>query len=95
MSNYYNTNKLKGEELSDANKKAKSQEDLILEFFQQHPNGIYTPFQVCEAVFDNNCPVTSCRRAMTNLTKADKLVKTDFMKMGRYKSWNHTWKLKK
>ena len=38
-------------------------------------------------------PITSIRRAITDLTNAGKLTKTDTMKLGRYGKHVHTWKL--
>jgi hypothetical protein len=38
-------------------------------------------------------PVTSIRRAITDLTVQDKLVKTNVMEIGGYGKDEHTWRL--
>ena len=50
-----------------------------------------TPFEVRESVLPE-CPITSARRAMTNLTESGLLVKTD-MRRERYGKKNHVWRL--
>ena len=42
---------------------------------------------------DLNCPITSVRRAMTNLTKAGLLEKTGDKVLGEYGVMVNTWKL--
>jgi hypothetical protein len=49
-------------------KRAKRQEDAILEFFRLRPCERFTPSEVSERFPD--WPLTSTRRAMTNLSKA-------------------------
>ena len=56
-----------------------------------------TPFDIQEALsnlYDLNAPITSVRRAITDLTTEDKLIKTDIMKKGIYGKEVHCWKLK-
>ena len=58
--------------------------------------GLWTPFEVSDYYnrwFDP-IPITSIRRAMTNLERAGKLEKTGQMKMERYGKPNHLWKVK-
>ena len=97
--NYYNTTKIHGTNLLEAIAKAVTQEDKIIAFFklQEHtcPDSSLTPFDVLDAVFSTSTPITSVRRAMTNLTTAGKLIKTDIQRAGRYGMVCHTWKLKK
>jgi hypothetical protein len=40
-----------------------------------------------------NCPITSIRRAITNLTDAGKIIKTDQYVKGNYGKLEHLWEL--
>jgi hypothetical protein len=92
---YYNTNRLQGNTLREAHVKAKTQEEKILEFFQSNINLEASPETVQILVFDNNrTPLTSIRRAMTNLTERGKLFKTDKMEVSMYGKPAHLWRLK-
>ncbi len=97
MQAYYNTNKLNGKALTDAYGKARGQEEIILEFFQNNPYKECTPEEVWRltGLDQNNVPLTSIRRAMSNLTNDEKndLIKTDKLVDGRYGSPIHKWKL--
>jgi len=89
---FWNTNKEEGSHLRDSQEKAVRQQDVILYFFQIHRHGYFTPFDVQYRAKLNN-PITSIRRAITNLERAGKLIKTNIMKTGIYGKQNHTWKL--
>ena len=89
---YYNTTNLKRDELKTSHKKTISQEQKILEIFKNHqiplsPTDLYLNF------FDKT-PITSIRRALSNLTKDGKLEKTLLMKIGSYGKAEHCWRLK-
>ena len=91
---FYNTIHEKGPELEKSREKVYSQEESILSFFELFP-GPHTP----SAVYDwfkprKKWPMRSIGRAITNLTKKEKLVKTDTMAMGPHKKREHLWKLK-
>jgi len=89
---YYNTNKEEGDELFQSERKAHSQEELIITLFSKgeylSPDEI---LDICNE--DHNYPITSIRRALTNLTNKGLLVKTDRFKIGRYGKKTHTWSL--
>ena len=88
---YYNTNKESGDTLGKSNNRALKQEDVILNVF--FGSNKLTPEEVLR--FSGlNVPLTSIRRAITNLTKEGKLVKTDTMKKGSYGKMVHTWQKK-
>ena len=89
---YYNTNDETGSELSRSRSNANTQEKIILELFQGSPNLMFSPFDVLELT-DLNAPITSIRRALTDLTSKGKLVKSSIMKMGPYGKQVHCWKL--
>jgi hypothetical protein len=88
---YYNTTNLKGDELKKSQKKTISQESAIYDMFKKQiwmtPSDAYYEF-------DEKFPLTSIRRAFTNLTKRNKIEKTNEMGMGMYGKLEHCWKLK-
>ena len=90
MSHYYNTNREDGDQLRASITKAMSQEERITEFFAGRV-GAYSPDEVHQQVFGGTVPITSVRRAMTNLTMMGVLVKTEKMVAGRYGKQVHTW----
>jgi hypothetical protein len=74
-------------------KRVASQNDRILGMFLNHPRTDFTPFAV-HYHFGQQWPITSVRRALTQLTEAGYLVKTDTLRPGIYGEMNHTWKLR-
>ena len=95
MSNevYYNTNKLEGEDLTEAQEKALGLKNIILGVFEEHPEP-KTPFQVAVLLIKRGYkyPITSIRARMTKLRKEEKLVMSPKAETrGEYDSPNHTW----
>ena len=102
MKTYHNTNNETGQMLLFSEKKAKNQQDVILEFFKRNATQSYTPHEVLTFCFPkhphfetNTVPLTSVRRAITNLTEAGLLEKTGLMKMCQYGKYVNTWTLSK
>ena len=91
---YYNTNRESGETLQESCQKTKTQEEMVLGFFQLAPDP-WPPHAVRSIVFNNRVPLTSVRRAITNLTLEGKLIKTDTMVMGSHGKMVHTWVAKR
>jgi len=89
---YHNTNNESGSTLRTSQKKAAKQQDVILDLFYWHPEMCLTPFEV-QTLTELKSPITSIRRAITNLAEAGKLIRTDKMRLGIYGKQNHTWKL--
>ncbi len=90
---FYNTIGEQGEELENSRNNAKSQEEKILHFFRfQHRYSYLTPFEVQYYVMPS-VPITSVRRAMTNLTKKGYLRKMATQKRERWGKYNYTWRL--
>tara|TARA_R110000751_G_scaffold283213_1_gene386541 strand:- start:220 stop:558 length:339 start_codon:yes stop_codon:yes gene_type:complete len=87
---YYNTNKEHGNEVIKSNEKAKSQEEAILKIFN-----IKDKLSASEAwaIYDNkgNTPITSIRRAITNLYNDGKLLKTNEKIIGIYGKKEHIY----
>jgi hypothetical protein len=88
---FYNTNKTEDVEVEYINNE--KQEKAIERFFKAHPNEEFTPFEVQERVFPHNVPITSVRRAMTDLTSEGVLIKTEHVKSGIYGKNNLLWRL--
>lgn len=94
---YHNTNAEEGIVLAISIKKAKGQETAIMKAFENNPNENLSPEDVFEMVYagkENAPPITSVRRAITNLTSQGKLIKTHIMKSGMYNKQIFTWRLK-
>jgi len=73
------------------NKNAR-QRDVILQLFREH--GELSPVH-CHNLFGTMfTPLTSIRRAISDLTKEGYLVKTDRMVKGIYGEPNHIWRVK-
>tara|TARA_R110000782_G_scaffold166254_1_gene258173 strand:+ start:173 stop:475 length:303 start_codon:yes stop_codon:yes gene_type:complete len=88
---YYNTNQEEGFELLQSKKKAQTQEEVILTLFNKKVFLSPSPDDVRDVC--NTYPITSVRRALTNLTDKGLLVKTDRFKMGKLGKKTHTWSL--
>ena len=92
---YFNTNKEAGGDLDKSISKANKQDLIIFEYFKSHPDEELTPFEVHNRTGLVGVPLTSIRRAMSNLTEDGKLIKTDSQKLGKYGKKNFCWKLNK
>lgn len=96
---YHNTTNQTGEQLDIFSVAAKSQDELVLTFFKNYPNHDFSPSKLHEylikyKLIDEATPLTSIRRALTNLTGAGKLIKTDKKVMSKYNRPEYVWKLK-
>lgn len=89
---YYNTTNLKGDELKTSQKKAVSQEQKILEIFNKYQIPL-SPTEVYRNFAPPYAPLTSIRRALSNLTRDGKLEKTSKKKLGMYGKYEHCWQL--
>ena len=91
---YYNTNKTTGTKLKKYKEKNTKQEGLILELFRLNPKLELSPFEVHTVLKRLNvlkAPITSIRRAITDLTNEDKLVKTTKRKLGPFGRDSFCW----
>ena len=86
---YHNTNNEQGETLIKSEIQTNRQETVILELFKDK---ILSPHEVL-SLSGLNCPITSIRRAITNLTNQGLLIKTTIMREGEYGKMVHTWRL--
>ncbi len=89
---FYNTINLEGRQLSEAQRKAFSQEQNALRYFIAIGSGnSAAPSKVLAECFGYQVPLTSVRRAITNLTARGDLLKLGAMIMGTYGKPEHLW----
>lgn len=88
---YYNTNRETGETLKKSRQKADSQEDKIYKFMLKWSRFRWSPEGIWDECFNRSVPLTSIRRALSNLTWEGKIRKCDKMVEGLYGKKVHTW----
>jgi len=91
---FYNTIELAGDQLTQARTQVRSQEDRILALFQRYRLS-WTPADVL-VYMPARTPITSVRRAMTNLTAKGLLKKiplSEKTRVGYYGKPVHSWTL--
>lgn len=91
VESFYNSINLMGVELETAQIKCTRQEYRIFQIFKS--GNAYTPFEIQE-IYQRQfpeVPITSIRRAITNLESKGVLKKTQTMKAERYGKPNHKW----
>ena len=93
---YYNTLNEEGQDLKRSESKSKKQKDQIFAIYR-HTLRPMTPAEIWEGYgFKSaNVPLTSIRRAITNLESEGLLEKTDIQKPGVYGKQNYCWIYKK
>ena len=88
---YYNTTRQEGKQLEVSWDKTKSQDDKVMEYFRAHgkatPSEVWIHFNENE----NNVPITSIRRSITNLTSYNMLSKTEKKREGVYGRPEYVW----
>lgn len=89
---FHNTIQALPSEHREKEKKAINQNEKILELFKENKYTDFTPAEVFLR-FGQQIPLTSIRRAMSDLCKAGELVKTENKRKGIYNEINHCWKL--
>lgn len=87
---YHNTNHLLGVDLECAEVNVKGQEAAILKFFRDR-TGMYLTPEDASAALSARTPLTSVRRAISNLTEKGLLRKTTAMRKGKYGKQIHHW----
>jgi len=86
--NYHNTVNLNGVDLEQRQTKVATEDQRILNYFIQLPN---VARSACDAHKELGILLTNVRRAITNLTKAGQLRKTNEKKIGMYGHPVHLW----
>jgi hypothetical protein len=85
---HHNTTREHAPLLENLEAKAKLQEKVIVDLFVKYKR--LTPSEVYQLV-RQQYPLTSVRRAITNLTGAGELIKTDEKKVGIYGRSEYVW----
>jgi hypothetical protein len=96
---YYNTTNENGSLLKTNIKQAENQTTLTLSVFQTYPTYTFSADEVWQFLIDNEAineqtPLTSIRRAITDLTNEGKIVKTNRKVLGSAGRKTYTWRLK-
>jgi hypothetical protein len=81
---FYNTTNEQGEQLKAYTEKAESQQQKILKFFKEQPAVEYGSSQLVRLIFNNQTPITSVRRSVTNLINEGKLTYSGRTRTGMY-----------
>ena len=89
---FYNTIALPKDLLIIELKKVKKQELKVLAVFKVSMMNELTPSEVYKAL-DEVYPITSIRRAITNMTNIGILKKTTIQRAGLYGKNNYAWKI--
>jgi hypothetical protein len=99
---YYNTTNENGATLKESLSKAKTQDELVLEYFKNYDNLGATPervlrhFKIMEKLSESkwhNTPITSIRRSFSNLKNKGLIKKTELLIEGDFGKNIHIWKL--
>lgn len=99
---FYNTNNETGDTLKESQKKAKSQDEMVLDYFKNYDNLGATPervlrhFQIIEPLSSDKwakTPITSIRRSFSNLHKKGLIYKTGQTIEGDFGKQINIWKL--
>ena len=86
---FYNTINEVTNTLVNSHSKTRTQEKVILDCFKSAQEPL-SPSMV-HFLTKIKCPMTSIRRAMTDLSNAGKLVKTDQFTIGKFGKREHLW----
>jgi hypothetical protein len=100
---YHNTNNEKGATLQESRKKAKSQDEMVLEFVRSldqlgvTPERVLRHFQIMEPLSSDKwakTPITSIRRSFSNLHKKGLIEKTGYKIEGDFGKQINVWRCK-
>lgn len=92
MKSFYNTTKESKETVKLFEKKAKTQNDIVLDYFKAHSEISFSPETIWMRCFkDQRVPITSVRRSISNLTKRGLLIKTKEKKLSSFGRPAYKW----
>ena len=89
---FYNTTLESGFRLRHYEQQAVSQEVQVLDFFEDNPNRLITRCELHRLIL-KRCPVSSITRALANLKKSGKIIRTSEKRDGMYGRPMFCWKL--
>lgn len=93
---FYNTIRAPRDKEHRYRRRAATQAERILAIFRMYPHGLFSPERICRGYqyhYKKDLNINSCRRAITDLTTAGHLIKTDVMVPGDCGKPVHQWKL--
>jgi hypothetical protein len=95
MDHYFNTTGLTGQTLANARSGAIKQEEIIMAIFESVSRS--SPSQMFRHIksIGLNWPITSIRRAMTNLSSRGRLQRTFMQIQGMYGKPEYVWELRR
>lgn len=96
---FYNVYNNKWDNFKMNFKKAENQKHIVLSVFQKYPYRYFSAYDIWLYLVhrqktEEHTPLTSIRRAITNLTIESYIYKTDYKVMGNGGRKTNTWKLK-
>lgn len=94
---FHNTTEIEGEELKQAQKIASGQDQEVLRIYRnlRQPMSAEVVHSMYSIGKKRNVPLTSIRRAISNLTKAGYLEKTDETETSQYGRTVHKWRVRR
>lgn len=93
MNSYFNTNSEQGETLQKSETQARTQEEKVFRFMADRQATGFTAHEI-HNIFPQ-WPITSIRRAMTNLMNNGRLIKTSTQRKGEYQKLTYVYEVKK
>ena len=90
---YYNTTDERGAPLRRYKRKAGTQRDRIAHLFERSWAVSLSPSNVHNILFSDAVPLTSVRRAMSDLAQSGYLTRTGMLVDGPYGRREHLWRL--
>lgn len=97
MSTVHRTSHFSADQIRHMKESAARQERIIGRIFWSNPDLVYSPSQIQSLVKQRgeHWPITSTRRAITNLTTAGILEKTDTTVKSKHNRPEHCWRWKR
>jgi hypothetical protein len=91
---FYNTNNTTGDALIEEQNNTLTQSAIVTKLYEEAAQVEYTACEI-HKMYPNHdmVPLTSIRRAISDLEREGILVKTDITRIGIYGKHVHTWKL--
>lgn len=93
MKHYHNTTYAEGHVLAGYESKAETQDESVKELLSHNPTYYFTAEQVHKSVMEN-APLTSARRALSNLYRDGYIEKSDNRVQGKYGNPITLWRWK-
>ena len=89
---FHNTTRESKSEVDKLENKASTQEEIILEIFYQNNGELLSASEIFDRYFDQTIPITSVRRALSNLYHQGMITKTNHKTNGLYGRPEVLWK---